>query len=282
LALAPEDIDLQEVTFPDLAPVLDLESAFAVSYELPPALTGQSLTLYFDLFDNLNALASLAYVAEVQISTLPPTGPPPNLKVWSARQAGGPYQEEREFTVDPTNQVIRLVPEGVHGFFRLESSPRARVIDLSRDEEDWILTYAFDPETMIVESALSAEGPYTAEVSPEIDIVSQTIRLPLPDLPRFFRLRSEVAADLASVRVEPHRLVIAYAFLATSVKLLGADGCLGPYTIESATRHDSESREMRVRRGGSVRFLRLSADEPLRITNIWTEGSVVVVSYEVL
>jgi len=59
-------------SFPSLNPVLALKFAYSVSFALPAALAGGPLTLFLDLFDNLNAAASLAYVQGVRIESAAP------------------------------------------------------------------------------------------------------------------------------------------------------------------------------------------------------------------
>jgi len=64
--IPPDAILRNSVAFPSLQPVLANQSAFAVTVPLPTVFSGP-VTVYFDLFDNLNATASLGWYRGVNI-----------------------------------------------------------------------------------------------------------------------------------------------------------------------------------------------------------------------
>ena len=85
LPLEPADVQRAPGSFPSLNPVLALKFAYSVSFALPAPLAGGPLTLFLDLFDNLNAAASLAYVQGVRIESEAPAA----VKLHSAAALGG-------------------------------------------------------------------------------------------------------------------------------------------------------------------------------------------------
>lgn len=66
LVLAPESIARVPVSFPSLDPILARQTAYAVAVPIPPVFTG-TVSLYFDLFDNLNATRSLGWHSAVAL-----------------------------------------------------------------------------------------------------------------------------------------------------------------------------------------------------------------------
>ena len=60
VAIAPNSILRSSIAFPSLQPVLADQSAFLVTVPLPAVFSGP-VTVYFDLFDNLNPAASLGW-----------------------------------------------------------------------------------------------------------------------------------------------------------------------------------------------------------------------------
>jgi hypothetical protein len=280
LTLVGEDLDLETVTFPDLSPTLELQSAFTVSYALPSDWAEGSATLYFDLFDNQNALASLAYVRNVRIEALPPTDQPANFQVWSARVVGGPYDEQDSLVVDLTNQVVRFVPGSAKTFFLLQSQLRTRILHLSADPAEWIVSYAFEPETFLLESAEQAPGPYVLEAGVEIDVGAQTMRLPTSNSTRFYRIQSEAAVTLTDSYIVKGELILEYRFAPLPVVLWSATTAAGPYLPETAARQNTSARTIRIQRGGSTRFFRITADRALRLRDLAIENGQVTLGFE--
>jgi hypothetical protein len=66
--IAPETISRTPVDFPtSVEPVLAQQFAYSVQTPLPSAFAGQTLSLHFDLFDNMNGVASLGWFSEVAV-----------------------------------------------------------------------------------------------------------------------------------------------------------------------------------------------------------------------
>jgi hypothetical protein len=66
-----DDITRTTTTYPSLSPVLAVSSAYVVSVPIVPELIGAQLQVFFDLFDNQNAVASQGYFRNVALVTIP-------------------------------------------------------------------------------------------------------------------------------------------------------------------------------------------------------------------
>jgi hypothetical protein len=66
VVIPPDTVLRSSIPFPSLQPVLANQSAFAVTVPLPTVFTG-TVNVHFDLFDNLNATASLGWYRGVII-----------------------------------------------------------------------------------------------------------------------------------------------------------------------------------------------------------------------
>jgi hypothetical protein len=66
--IAPESVLRSVTPFPaSLEPVLSLQFAYRVQAPLPSGFAGQTLSLHFDLFDNLNGVRSLGWFSDVSV-----------------------------------------------------------------------------------------------------------------------------------------------------------------------------------------------------------------------
>jgi hypothetical protein len=279
LVLAPADLEYMEAVFADIDSTYEVRYAYSVSYELPPELSGRSATLLFDFFDNLNAFASMAYVGGIGIDALPsPILPAPALL--SSAAAEGPYATESEAFVDVTNRLITLPLQGAMRFFRARSEIRTRLLGISREGGTWALGYAFDPTTLVLESAADPSGLYLPQAGQVTDLASQSIRVPRPDTTRFFRIRSDAAAKIERVELAGDSLVVFYSFAVSAIELWSAAAVAGPYAKESQVAVDATRRIMRLPIDGGMRFFRLSADAQRRITRIERETAVLRLCYE--
>ena len=280
LVLPEEDLSVADVQFADLSPAFEFKWAYSVSYTLPPEFTGGSTRLFLDLFDNHNALASMAYVRDVRVTALPSTNFPSGLKLFAAPRATGPYTEPPGVQWDPANRTVIVPLDGSGRFFRLRSVLRARILALRSEGQDWVFPFVFDPVILALESAQDPGGPYAPEPAAVFDLRSQTVRVPRSPSPRFYRIQSDARAVLESIRQEADGWLLHYAFPEQSVELLSADAVMGPYLPESAAQADPQTRQLRVPQGGAMRFFRLSADRPLRITRLQLGDRKVILNYE--
>jgi RHS repeat-associated protein len=65
--LGAENLVRRAIEYPSLSPVLMLRQAYEVEVQLPEHVVGQPLALYFDLFDNGNALASQGWFFDLVV-----------------------------------------------------------------------------------------------------------------------------------------------------------------------------------------------------------------------
>ena len=71
LVLNPALMNLNAIAYPSLQPVVPNPTAFHLSMPVPQEFVGNPVNVFFDLFNNQDALASQAWVDNVQISTIP-------------------------------------------------------------------------------------------------------------------------------------------------------------------------------------------------------------------
>jgi hypothetical protein len=63
----PNAIDHSAIPFPDLTPIHAQQTAWVLNIPVPESMTGQTLNLYLDLFDNQNAIGSLAWMGPAYV-----------------------------------------------------------------------------------------------------------------------------------------------------------------------------------------------------------------------
>ena len=276
LTLAPTNVGNAVIPFPDLAPPMALKYAYAVSYLLPPVLTGGLVTLFFDFFDNLNQFASLAFVSNVRITTLL-NPPPPVLFLQSSASIAGPFADESGVAIDTTNKVMTLSQFGQMRFFRLRTDAHSRISQIRIEAEQLVFPYSIQPQILALQSARRAEGSYGDETNIVLDLAGQTISLARPAENRFYRLRSDVPSVIAAERVVGNQLVLDYDF----ARVLQSSAAVnGPYADESGVRVASASRLLKVARTGLARFYRIRSDRPTRITRMTIANGQLVFSYQ--
>ena len=67
----PNQIQWQAIPPPSLAPVLGQGVAYSVLVPIPSSFTGSSVTVYFDLFDNEDAVMSLGWFNNLKVTSVP-------------------------------------------------------------------------------------------------------------------------------------------------------------------------------------------------------------------
>jgi hypothetical protein len=66
--ISPEAILRRSAPFPaSIEPVLQWQFAYQVEAPLPAAFTGQSFSLHFDLFDNMNGVRSIGWFSDITV-----------------------------------------------------------------------------------------------------------------------------------------------------------------------------------------------------------------------
>lgn len=71
VTLLDNQIQRQAIIPPSLAPILGQGVAYSVQLAVPTAFSGSAVTVYFDLFDNLNQTQSLGWFNNVELITTP-------------------------------------------------------------------------------------------------------------------------------------------------------------------------------------------------------------------
>jgi hypothetical protein len=67
IAIAPNSIDRSSILFPDLTPTYAQQTAWLLTVPVPFSMTGQTLNLHLDLFDNQNSFGSLAWMGPATV-----------------------------------------------------------------------------------------------------------------------------------------------------------------------------------------------------------------------
>ena len=67
----PSTMVADALPYPILLPVFALQRAFAVSAPIPAQFSGSPIQVYFDLFDNLNPVASQGWFSDLRIVAVP-------------------------------------------------------------------------------------------------------------------------------------------------------------------------------------------------------------------
>ncbi len=269
LAVDPAAIQHLPADFPALTPALVASEAYVVDYRLPVALAGREVMVYGDFFDNANGVASLAYVAAIQIASLPDTAPLTNLVLESSAAAAGPYAVESEAVADPVEGRFLLPLGPDRRFYRLSSDLRLRITQVETGPGHTLrLRYAVEPADLVVEEATDVTGPYTLVPILGFDGDDQAVWLPQPASPRFYRVKSATPLRLADPRSENGRLKLPYLATPATLGLLSSAQVTGPYAAETGFSRDPATRWVTLPRGGMNRFFRVRANAVSRITRM--------------
>ncbi|HKS36825.1 MAG TPA: hypothetical protein VJW76_06525, partial [Verrucomicrobiae bacterium] len=205
LTLNPTDVQRADVSFPNLNPVLAFKFAYSVTFALPAVLAGGPLTLFLDLFDNLNTAASLAFVQNVRIESAVSA-----VKLHSATLVGGLYAEETSALLNETNRVFRLNKPTGNRFFRVMADRQTRITGISVVGNEVILEYQF--VQLGLRSSPAAAGPYTDESTATLNETNRTFTVGQPTGNRFYQVLSDVPTRLKSPRRSGNQLVLEYEF----------------------------------------------------------------------
>ena len=209
LPISPEDIERDAVPFANLSPALPLRFAYFVTFVIPDAFAGTALNILFDLFDNLNASPSLAYVS--------------NLHVDAAA-------------------LVR--------FYRLRSNLRTSLDSIRNDGASVVLKYHFLPQTLELQSAPSASGPYSPDTNFVMQAGTQTLSLPRPGGNRFYRLISEAPSRLVSSRLNGNQVLLEYELEPQFLAVESAFSLSSKFSEEPVVRVEAARRTLRVPKPG--------------------------------
>lgn len=276
LPLSPTNIASSPVLFPNLDPSFALRFAFSVVLPLPVQMIGKSVTLFLDLFDNLNQFVSLAYIRDARLQA--PTTSPAGLFLQSSAAPNGPFAEEGGTSIDRTNRVMVLPQFSPQRFFRLRSDFRTRLRQIRLEGDRVLFEYDFVSATFTVQSATAVGGPYADETNAVVDVTAQTITIPKPAVSRFYRVQAEGQVVITGLQASADRLVL--KFQPRVAALQSSATPTGPYADESGVLPGAANRSLSIPRTGQSRFYRIRSDQPSRITAFGIRGGQLIFGYE--
>jgi hypothetical protein len=205
LTLNPTDVQHADIPFPDLTPSLALKFVYSVTFALPALLAGSPLTLFLDLFDNLNQAASLAFVQNVRIETA--TQP---TRLFSSPTVAGPYSEEAGAVLDEINRIFALAKPSANRFYRVQADQVTRITRIRVEGSE--LTVEYQLISLKLHSATSATGPYVEQSNVTLNETNRTFTISPPTGNRFYRVISDVPTRLKSPRRSGNQLELEYEF----------------------------------------------------------------------
>jgi hypothetical protein len=276
LPIAPAELRYVARPFPGLAPPMSLSYAYAVSLLLPPELTGM-VTLFFDLFNNPNQFASLAFVSGVRIDTNQIV-PAAKLVLQSSSSAAGPFADESGVAIDTTHQVLTLPQFGAARFFRMQPGLRAPINQLRIEGDQLVFPYTFQPTGLVLQSAQSVVGPYADEINAVLDLAQQTLSLPKPSGAQFYRIRLDPQVVITAEQQVGGLLIL--HFEPRSLVLQSSAAVEGPFADEMGVTLELANHLLKMPKLGRARFYRLRADQPRQITNLAFDNGFLVLHYQ--
>lgn len=205
LAIDPAEVQHANSAFPTLEPPMPLRFAFSVSFAIPMALAGGPLTLFFDFFDNLNSLASLAWVQNVRLQTAVA------LKLYSAPSFEGPFAEETSAVLNETLRTFTLNKGTGRRYFRIAGDGPTKIKRIRLAGEQVVLEY--DLVQVALESAPAFNGPFTEQGGAVSNATNRTFSVSAPAGSRFYRIVSDVPTRLKPPRLDGNQHVLEYEFI---------------------------------------------------------------------
>src|SRR6266480_4166489 len=177
LTLNPtDDVQHADTPFPNLTPSLALKFAYSITFALPMALAGGPLTLFLDLFDNLNAASSLAYVQGMRLESVVS-----GVKLHSADNVSGPYSEEPGAAHDEAARTFTLSKPAGNRFFRVFTDKPTRILSIRSVGPQLVIRYQFEvPGQLALLTSSAVTGPFAADTNAVLDLINQTFTLPKP------------------------------------------------------------------------------------------------------
>ncbi len=273
LSIDPSDVQHADTTFPNLNPALALKFSYSVTFALPLALAGGPLTLFFDLFDNLNQFASLAYVSGVHIET--GVAQP---RLHSAAVANGAYTEAAGAVLNETYRTLTLNKPAGNRFFRVFADKATRVVSVRTVGQQVIVGFQFAivPQ-LTLETSGVAGGPFATETNAVWDSTNRTFTLPKPVGDRFYEVRGNTLTEIVGIRASGTNLVVEYRLI--QARLFSAANVNGLFVEESSADLDETNRTFTLPGPGGNQFYRVLSDVPMQIVAIRLIGSQVVIEY---
>jgi hypothetical protein len=198
--ISADEVKHTEQPFAKVDSTLAAKVAYSVTFAIPRAFLGNPVKVFFDLFDNLNSAASLAYVRQAGVQSA---------RLESAEEAGGPYEGEVSALLDEAIHTFTLKRSAASArFFRVLGPHSSRIVSLTAAGETIQVRYA--PVPIKLQSAAAVDGAYSEESSAIIDELQRTIRVAKPGATRFYRVASDVPWQLLKSSVSAGQLVFQY------------------------------------------------------------------------
>jgi hypothetical protein len=269
--LSGEALRRAETEFPALMPNHVLKLAYSVVLAIPSVLAGGPATVFFDFIDNLNAFASLAWVANVRVGT-PVAG---DYALLSASDPAGPYIEETGALLDDENRRFTTSRPVGRRFYRIQGKDAVRITELEERPEGLLVHY--EATDFRLEGAPDPVGPYTAEVGFEHDPTNRRFTGSVGTASRFWRIASERDTVIEGVELTGDRLTIAYDLV--RLRLLAAAEVLGPYVEAGGAVIDEPTRTISMARQEAARFFRIVGNARARIVEVQTTVMEVRLKY---
>lgn len=276
LTLDPASIQRASIGFPSLQPGLDVQAAYLVEVRVPEELAGRAVTVFGDFFDNLNGISSLAYSTAPAVVALPDGG----VALESSAAVGGPFAVESDAVLDVASQTFSLPAWPTQRFYRLDSDLRLVMAPPVVTMAGVRLVYAVQPADLVVEEAAAVTGPFNPVSIQGFDVLGQAVVLERPAAVMFYRLKSATPLRVGRPRAEGNRLLLPYLATPARLRVLSSAQAAGPYATESGAVWDPVAREAVLARSGMVRFFRVRASEPSRITRIIVRGDRLELTYD--
>ncbi len=275
LTLNPtDDVQHADTPFPNLTPSLALKFAYSITFALPMALAGGPLTLFLDLFDNLNAASSLAYVQGMRLESVVS-----GVKLHSADNVSGPYSEEPGAAHDEAARTFTLSKPAGNRFFRVFTDKPTRILSIRSVGPQLVIRYQFEvPGQLALLTSSAVTGPFAADTNAVLDLINQTFTLPKPPTNWFFRIVGDRSTRIIGIRAVGSQVVVEYRLVLTTLE--SAATVTGPYTEETSAVLNQADRTFTMNKPTGSRFYRLSSDVSSRLKPPRASGNQLVLEYE--
>ena len=274
LTLDPTDVQHADAPFPNLTPSLALKFAYSLTFALPALFAGGPLTLFLDLFDNLNAAGSLAFVQNVRIETA--TQP---TRLLSSTAVTGPYAEETGAVLDEINRIFALPKPSANRFYLVQADQLTRITRIRVEGSELTVEYQLElptQPTLLTSGAVT--GPFSAGTNTVWNSTNRTFTLPKPSTNWFFRIAGDRTTKIVGIRVVGAQVVVEYQFV--SLKLHSAAAVAGPYLEPSNVTLNETNRAFTVNQPAGTGFYRVFSDVPTRLKSPRASGGQLVLEYE--
>jgi len=269
--LSGEEVRRAEVDFPAFLPNHALKLAYSVVLAIPSVLAGGPATVFLDFIDNLNAFASLAWVANVRIGAPVST----DYVLLSAPDPAGPYFEETRAFLNLTNRWFTTSRPVGPRFYRIRGKDAVRITVIEERPEALLVHYQASAFTLF--GAVDPVGPYVAEAGFEHDPTNRRFTGSVGLAPRFWRIAGERDTVIAGVAVTGGQATLSYDLV--RLRLLVAGEVMGPYLEAGGYVVDEPARTISMARQDEARFFRIVGNARARILEVETTATEVRLKY---